>query len=397
MDFSLSAQQTMLRENVRRFCSEHYSSRHRLAQVHAQTGDSRKTWKRFAELGWLGAALPADVHGSQVTAVETAIIMEEFGRALVVEPYWSCAVMTGQLLNQCATPHQRAELLAPLVRGEMMLAVAHYETDGSGQLEHIEAVALAKGNGTYLVSGRKSMVVGGPAADKFIVSARIPYEAPSGDRISLFVIDRNSKGLSRLDYQLLDGSLACDLELVDVLVTEAELVGEKHSGMAAINYAADQAMVGLCSEAVGVIDSVLWMTRDYLRLRRQYGVPIATFQALQHRMADIFIEVELSRSILLRALSILGEKDPRIRRAGVLAALIHVCRSGLFACKNGIQLHGALGMTEEHMIGQYFKRLVVISGLFGGMDFHLERFAAELRRVIQDEVQPSRVGPLRTS
>jgi alkylation response protein AidB-like acyl-CoA dehydrogenase len=376
MDFSLSFSQTALQDSVKRFCREHYSLKSRASLLRSSDGYSRDHWKTFASLGWLGVTLPSDVHGLDATAIESAIILGEFGRALVVEPYWSCALMAGHLINS-GNARQRSELLVPLVAGELMVAVAHSEALSGSYVEHVETRAEDRGGGAYLLNGRKTMVVGGQGADKLIVSARTSGETKDRNGISLFVLDCAAEGVSRRAYQFLDGTKACDVDLADVRA-EGALIGRRDAGGAALNWAIDQAIVGLCAEAVGIIDSALWMTRDYLRTRRQYGVTLSTLQALQHRMADMFVEVELSRSMLFRALGSLGHPDETVRRTSVLAAHIHVCKSGMFVCKNAVQLHGAMGMTEEHMIGQYFKRLVVISGLFGGMDQELECVATAL-------------------
>jgi alkylation response protein AidB-like acyl-CoA dehydrogenase len=344
--------------------------------LEAPEGFSRAYWSTFAELGWLGVALPADVNGSGGGAVENALILEEFGRSLVLEPYWSCAVFAAQLLNYRATREQRFELLKPLVDGNLLIAVAHSEANAGACVEHVEAHAIDDINDGFVISGRKSLVVGGASADKFIVSARTSGATEDRVGISLFVVDRLASGLSRRHYKLLDGSVACDIEMTNVRVNKNDILGHRDSGAEAVELAVDQAAVGLCAEAVGIMDSVLYITSEYLKTRRQYGVTLSTFQALQHRMADMFVEVELSRSMLLRALSALNHEDRTARHLAALAARIHVSKSGKFVCNNGIQLHGAMGVVEEQMIGQYFKRMVVTSGLFGGVDQQLTRYSS---------------------
>ena len=375
MEFSLSSVQTALLDNVKRFCAKHHDLSSRASQLGSAEKLDLVCWKLFGDLGWLGASLPADVEGSGGGAIESAIILEEFGRHLVTEPYWSCAVFSGQLLDRCANARHRLELLQPMIDGRLIASVAHEEADSDGHLTHVGVRACEnRGGDGIVITGRKSLVIDGPHADVFIVSARTRGLVRDRHGISLFVVDRNAVGLRRTDYRTLDGRLACDLEFGNVCVEDTALLGSRDSGADAIEFAIDQATVGLCAEAVGIMDAVLWMTRDYLKLRRQYGVSLSTLQALQHRMSDMFVEVELSRSMLYRSLSALGEEDPAARHLAVLAAKIHVCQSGKFVCRNGIQLHGGMGMVDSHMIGQYFKRLSTIVGIVGGVEKQLSRF-----------------------
>ena len=376
MEFQLSSVQTALQDSVRRFCRERYDLRSRTTVLPTSDSFSRSHWSLFADLGWLGIGLDSDVNGSEGGAVELCIVLEEFGRSLVVEPYWTCVAVAAQLVNSCGTSQQRRQLLIPLIDGKLIIAFAHSEGYEHSHVGHVETRATLNGNGDHVITGRKSLVVGGPSANKFIVSARTSSSSNGGDGTSLFVVDDGADGLVRRDYRLLDGSSACDLEMSDVHVGPDALLGRKDCGRAGIDFAMDRAMVGLCAEAVGIMDSVLWMTRDHLRTRRQFGAPLSTFQALQHRMAEMFAEVELSRSMLFRALRLLSESNDAVRHSGVLAAYIRVCQGGAFVCRSGVQLHGAMGVVEEHMIGQYFKRLTVISKLFGTIDQQLDQLSA---------------------
>jgi alkylation response protein AidB-like acyl-CoA dehydrogenase len=377
--FSLSPEQIALQDNVKRFCRENYSLKDRTSILSCREGFSRSHWATFAELGWLGAAFPEDVGGTGGSAIDTAIILEQFGRSLVVEPYWSCAVFAGQLINFCASSRQRRELLAPIIAGELLFAVAHTEFEPTGCLDHVDTTAVEV-HGGYTINGKKSLVFGGPSADKFIVSGRTEGSARDQRGVSLFVIDRAAAGLGRRDYRMIDGTSSSDLTLENVEVAEDALLGPLGGGVDALQFAKDHASAALCAEAVGVMDAVLWTTRDYLRVRRQYGVTLNTLQALQHRMADMFVEVELSRSIFFRALSRLNDEDPMSRRVGALSARIHASKSGNFVCKNGVQLHGGVGMMEEHVAGQYFKRMSVISNIFGTAQQQMNECADILTR-----------------
>ncbi|MGZ7870416.1 acyl-CoA dehydrogenase family protein (plasmid) [Methylobacterium radiotolerans] len=361
MQLALSSSQLALQDSVRRFCRDHYSGvpRPRRADEH---------WNKFAELGWLGSALPVDVGGSAATPIETAILLEEFGRALVVEPFWSCVVLAGRLIDLGADRPHRAALLPPLVAGGLLIAAAHSEDAHSG-MDEVTTLAVETAD-AYTITGTKTLIIDGPNADKFIIPART-----SDGNIGLFLMDQEHLSSFISDYGLIDGRRACDLAFRNVQISRDALIGPPAQGRGALDAAIDEAMVGLCAEAVGILDSVLWMTRDHLKLRQQYGGPLSTQQALQHRMADMFVEVEMSRSAMLRALRSLMAGDPTARRQAALAAYIHVCRSGSFVCGNGIQLHGAVGMTEESIIGQYFKRFFVISKMFGDVSLQLNRFS----------------------
>jgi alkylation response protein AidB-like acyl-CoA dehydrogenase len=374
LKFTLSPEQTQLRESVTRYCKEHYSLRNRALILKSPGGFSRAHWTAFAELGWLGAAFPEDVGGTNGSAIESTIILEQFGRSLVVEPYWSYIVFAGQLINSFASVRQRSELLTPIIQGKLLVSVAHNEFESTGRLDHVNTTATLEQCG-YTVNGHKSLAFGGPSADKFIVSARTDGKTRDLKGIVLFAIDRQAAGLQRRDYRMIDGTPASDLTLKNVKVSRDALIGSVDGGLDALEFAKNQASVALCAEAVGVMEAVLFTTRNYLRLRRQYGVTLNTLQALQHRMADMFVEVELSRSILFRALSLLDDEDPANRHIGALSAKVHVGQSGKFVCKNGVQLHGGLGMTEDHIIGQYFKRLAVISNIFGSAQHQINECA----------------------
>jgi alkylation response protein AidB-like acyl-CoA dehydrogenase len=230
-------------------------------------------------------------------------------------------------------------------------------------------------DGEYLLEGHKVLVLGGSSADKFIVSARIAGRRSDASGISLFLVDRDARGLTRHDYRLVDGFRATDLTLSGVRVGPGALLGEPGQGTWALERAIDHTLVAMAAEACGAMDTLVWQTRDYLKTRSQYGATLNTYQALQHRMADMLIESELSRAMLLQGLAALNQADPVLRRKGVSATKVQVGRGGYFVGKNAIQLHGGLGVTEEFPVGHYFKRLVSIGYQLGDTNYHLQRFA----------------------
>jgi len=375
MKLSYSPEQLALQEAVRRFCDKSYNFLARNKRLASQEGFSREHWKLFAELGWLGAALPEDVGGSGGSAIDTAIIMDGFGRALVVEPFVASAVFAGQVVNAGASDEQRHDLLGAMVRGESILSFAHGEVESGGNTEYVETRATPA-DGGYVLNGHKTVVLGGPFADTFVVSARTSGEVASREGISLFLVKPDTPGVECKSYRLVDGSRAADLSFTDVRLPAQALLGREGAAIDAIELAVDHAIVAICAEACGAMDAALWMTRDYLKTRSQYGATLNTYQALQHRMADMLVESEMSRSMLYQALSALEQEDPALRRKGVAASKVLIGQRGQFVGANAIQLHGGMGVTEEYMIGHYFKRLVSISTQFGNVEFHLDRFGS---------------------
>jgi alkylation response protein AidB-like acyl-CoA dehydrogenase len=374
MEFSLSQDHVALQDSVKRYLKEKYDWKNRPSTTGNSEGFSRTHWATFAELGWFGAGFPEDVGGTNGSAIESSIILEQFGKSLVVEPYWSCIIFAGRLIEFCASQQHRHELLTPVIEGRLLIAVAHNEFEAAGSLEHVGTTA-AKVQGGYKLNGKKSLVFGGPCADKLIISARTDGEVRDRNGVGLFVVDRDAAGLKRADYYMIDGTSASDLVLDNVEIGDGALLAPLDRSVEALQFAKNHALVALSAEAVGAMDGVLWTTRDYLRMRRQYGTTLNTMQALQHRMADMFVEVELARSILFRALSTIGDVDSLKQSIGALSAKVHVAQSGRYVCKNGVQLHGGLGMTEEHVVGRYFKRVAVISNTFGTLQGQINECA----------------------
>ncbi len=370
MDFTFSAEQTALQDSVRRFREREYGFEQRRLIVESPDGFSADHWKTFAELGWLGVGLGEEAGGFGGGPIETALIFEEFGRGLVVEPLAAHVVALQALV--LAAGKGRQNLVAAMVAGEERIALAHFEPEGRGDSRHVSARVEAAGDG-YRLSGHKALVIGGASADRFLISAR------DGDGVSLFLVDRNAPGLRLQIYRTLDNHRVADIWMEGVALDTASLLGPRGGALDAIETAVDHGIIALCADAVGAMDAALWMTRDYLKTRQQFGTTLNNFQALQHRMADMLIETELSRSILYQGLAALGFPDRDARQAGVSAAKVQIAKGGLFVGGQAIQLHGGIGVTEEHPIGHYYKRLFVIAQLFGNADHHLDRFR---RRVL---------------
>ncbi|MGE0742396.1 MAG: acyl-CoA dehydrogenase family protein [Hyphomonadaceae bacterium] len=381
MDFTYSDEQQSLQDSVKRFCEREYPFEKRQASLKTADGFDRAHWAAFADLGWLGAGLSEEAGGFGGGPIENAIILEQLARGLSVAPFLSSAVIATQAVARLATSGQREELLAPLIAGESIAALAHGET-----AQHAFAPALGTkatvSKGGYRLNGRKTFVLGGQAADVLLVSAA------HGAGVSLFAVPSGANGVERVSYHAVDGRRVSDVMLKDVEVGADALIGSEGGAQDAIDFALDYGVVGLCAEAVGAMDAALWITRDYLKTRKQFGVTLNTFQALQHRMADMLVETELARSMLYRGIAALSLENPRARQRGVSAAKAQIGEAGFFVGTQAIQLHGGIGVTEEYVVGHYFKRLALVRGLFGSTDQHLTRFAECAEGQNEEELSP---------
>ena len=376
MEFSLSAEQSALRDNVRRFCKEQYGSKQRQLVARDDHGFRRAHWSQFAELGWLGAALPEDAGGFGGSAVECSIIAEEFGRTLVLEPYLAGAVAPAQAIHASVSATESRGLLDSLVSGQCVVALAHSEPGAGGwMLIHVvQTGARRASSGKYILNGTKEPVLGGsPRGSTRVISVRTPpaESRGRGNGLSLLVVDSHLPGILVRPFRLLDGTSAAELQFRNVIVPSTALLGTEGGGIEALESATASLLLGLCAQAVGAMDDVIAVTASYLKTRRAYGTTLITFQALQHRLADMLIELELSRSIAHKALSVFATTEDAAKRlAAASAAKALVGRSARFVGAHGIQLPGGIGMVEEYVIGQHFKQLTVFDNLCGNSDFH---------------------------
>jgi alkylation response protein AidB-like acyl-CoA dehydrogenase len=372
MDLSFSAEQEMLRENVGRYCRDRLE-RNRLQQD--DVAFSREHWTAFANMDWLGVLMPEEVGGVNGSVIDACIILEEFGRHLVIQPYLPCAVLAALTIERATNTAQRGALLGPMIRGELIVSLAHTELAARGDTACVETVAHRHSSGEYVLQGKKTLALAGPIADKFAVSARLASENGERGGIAVFLVDRNAAGMRCRDYHTIDDRCASDLTLEEVKVGKEALLITEDLGLLAIEEATDFAIIGLCAEAVGAMDKIIKVTAEYLKTRRAYGSTLNTFQALQHRLADMMVELELSRSMLYCAFAAFSGSNLVERRRIVSSAKALIGRSAKFVAANGIQLHGAQGMVDDYLIGQHFKQLTVIEAILGCSDFHWERCA----------------------
>lgn len=365
MDFNLTSEQQMLQDSVLRFLDKEYGFETRAKLVKAKQGGSADNWRTFAENGWLSAALPEEYGGLGGSFLDTALITQAFGRAMVVEPYLGCAVMAAQTLAAGGSATQKERRLPPLADGSRRIALAYSEPESRGMPLPVTTSAV-RTSGGYVLNGRKSLVLGATGAQTFIVSAQLA----GTEGITLFLVDAGSAGVTRTVLPLHDGSLAEEIIFDGVEVDTDAVLGQPGEGLVALQAGLDHGIVALCAELVGAMERVIEVTAEYLKTRKQFGVAIGSFQALQHRMADMAAESEVARSMLFAALASMESDDAATRQRTLSAAKVLVVRAAKFVCGQGIQLHGGIGMTEEYLVGHYFKRAIVGDLLLGSGERH---------------------------
>ena len=375
MDFSFSDEQALLQESVSRFITNDYGFDARQKNSRSEVGYSVENWKTFAELGWLGVPFAESAGGFGGGAVELMLMMEEFGKGLVVEPYVSTVVACGTALNVAGSEQQQAEHIPSIVDGSKLWALAFAEPQSRFNLADLTTSAK-KDSGKYLLNGYKAVVVGGPNADFFIVSVRTSGEQRDREGVSLFIIPSDAPGVSTRDYPTVDGQRASELTLDNVELDESSLLGQEDHGLSVLEQATDLATLAVGSEAVGCMEVLYKDTVEYCKNREQFGQPIGKFQVLQHRMVDMFMEHEQSKSLMFMAAMRWDEGYGPEAQKAVSAFKVQVGKSGKFVGQGAVQLHGGMGMTDELNIGHYFKRLTIIDTMFGNVDHHLRRFGS---------------------
>ena len=374
MDLSWSSEQQQLRDSVGRWVTQSYPFEARRKLIGSELGWSRDNWRQFAELGWLGAALPEDVGGIGGSAVETLIVMEAFGRGLVTEPYLSTVVLGAGLIAHAGSAAQKAALLGSVVEGKTLLAVAYAEPTSRYETFNVATTATKKANG-YALSGHKCVVINGGEADRLIVSARTAGAQRDARGISLFLVDPKAKGVRLKSYPTVDGGRAAEVMLDDVAVAASDAIGPVDGGLPILEHALDRGIAAVAAEASGAMAVLHDTTLDYLKTRKQFGVALSTFQALQHRMVDMFVHCEESKSMALKAALEVESEDAAARARTLSAVKVQIGKAGRSVGQESVQLHGGIGMTMEYKVGHYFKRLSCLDTLFGDVDYHLARFA----------------------
>jgi alkylation response protein AidB-like acyl-CoA dehydrogenase len=356
MDFELNDDQKMLQDSLQKFVQKDYTFDKRREYAAQPNGFSAEVWAQLAEQGVLGIGLPEE-HGGFGGEVEVMVVMEQVGRGLMLEPFLSTVVIGGGLLRDFGSSEQQAEIIPQIIAGECKIALAHHEDGARYALDHVNATASGG-----KINGKKTIVLDGGVADLFVVSAR------EGGKISLYLVKASDAGVKRSSYRTHDGKNAADVTFTNA---SGQLLGKAGEGLAALEAIVDQATAALCAEAVGAIDAINQATVEYTKNRKQFGTPIGKFQALQHRMADMFVLGVQARSMANLATGYSRDKDATLRRRKVSTAKAYIGNALRFCGQNAVQLHGGMGITDELAAGHYFKRLTLINQTFGDVGHHL--------------------------
>ena len=375
MDFDLSEDQMQLKDSAARLLKQRYGFTARRAIMSTEPGYSREMWAAYAKLGLLGLPFAHADGGFDGGAAGVMICSELMGEALALEPWLATIVLGGGFLRHAATGAQRATLLPGVIAGRTHLAFAHTEARSRFDLADCETSAMPSGGG-WALQGLKKIVLHGATADYLFVTARTSGDRCDPDGISLFLVPAGAEGVRKHGYRTTDGMRAADIGFDHVCVDAQALLGSPAEGLTVVERVVDEAIAALAAEAVGAMQGALTLTLEYLRTRKQFGRPIGTFQALQHRCADMMVAIEGARSMAMLAAMVASEDDAGKRASQMRAVKIEIGRAARFVGQQAIQLHGGIGMTDEYAVGHYFKRLTAIDTLFGDADHHLARLAA---------------------
>jgi pimeloyl-CoA dehydrogenase small subunit len=371
MDFDLTDEQRLLKDSVDRLVTDQYQFEQRKKYVAEPNGWSAGVWQQYAELGLLGLPF-AEAHGGFGGGpVETMIVMEAFGRGLVLEPYFATVILGGGLIRRGASTAQQQALLPQVTQGKLKLAFAHVERQSRYDLADVSTKAVQNG-GAWLLDGAKSVVLHGDCADRLLVTARVSGGRRDRAGVGLFLVDANGSGVSRRGYPTQDGLRAAEVTLSGA---RGEPLGDVGNALPVVEHVVDEAIAALCAEAVGTMQAMHETTLEYLKTRQQFGRPIGQFQVLQHRSVDMLVALEQARSMAMFAAVMAAEDDATERRRAIAAAKVQIGRSGRHVGQEAIQLHGGIGMTMEYKVGHYFKRMTMIDKMFGDADTHLAALA----------------------
>ena len=374
MNFELSEEQKMIQQSVERFVQENYDLTNRVKISSEDPGYSQDYWTAMAELGWLGLAFSEEDGGFGGNQIDTLVLMEQFGKGLVLEPFLANIVLGGGAIKRGGTPAIKESVLPNLIEGNLQLTLAYAEEQSRFDIEDVATAAREDGN-NFIINGKKSMVLNAESADKIVVVARTNGSQVDEDGISLFLVDATSAGIERENFPTVDGLRASEITFTDVEVSSDNLIGEKDKGFSILQAVVNDAILALSAEAVGAMEVLYKDTVEYTQQREQFDHPLSDFQVLQHRMVDMFMEYEQCKSLLLRA-TMETVQDPILAQRTVHALKHLIGKSGIFVGESAVQLHGGMGVTEELRIGHFFKRLLVIDSQFGNSDFHLDKFTS---------------------
>ena len=372
MRFSLTPEQQQLSDLVQRFLDEQYDFQTRRKILDSPAGWSRQVWSKLAELGLLALQVPEELGGMAPAVVETLLSVTAMGKAMLLEPYVSSAIVATTLIRELGSAQQRKEMLPAMASGDRIAVLAHLEAGARFDLQRVDTRARRSGSG-WALKGRKSVVLHAPAADALLVSARTSGEPNERAGISLFAVAREANGVALVPYRTLDGVCAAEVSLSDA---PGALVGEEGGAFGGIALAFDYGLAAICAEGAGALQAILDTTVEYTKTRNQFGVPIAKFQVLQHRMVEMLIHVEQARSMSYLAAMRAAEPPSRERRRALAAAKVVVGNACRFVGQQAVQLHGGMGVSDETAVSHLFRRLTALEIELGDTGFHLEQFIA---------------------
>ena len=372
MDFSLSEEQAMLADSIARFIDNDYDFESRQKIAGSGKGYSPEMWRNFAELGWTAVPFAEEDGGLGGGPIELMLLMQQFGRGLVVEPYLATIVMAGGVLQRAASAGQKEKWLTGIIDGSIQAALAFSEPQSRFEFTDIRTSAKKDGDG-YLLNGFKNLVLNGGNADLLVIPARTSGSQTDKDGITLFAVAADTSGIDKRSYATIDAHQAAELSLMDVQVDADSVIGEPEQGFAALAAVIDQATLAVCAEALGIMRTMQDKTVEYSKNRIQFGVPIGTFQALQHRMVDTLMALEQTQSLLLWTTMLNAAGDAGATKS-ISALKYQIGTAGQKLAQKAVQIHGGMGVTWELDISHYFKRFTAIELLFGNADFHLNRY-----------------------
>ena len=375
MDFEPSDDQRLLLESVSRMLADNYNFAQRKTYIAQPEGWSPAIWSQFAELGLLGLPFPEQYGGYGGGAQETMLVMQAFGKALVVEPFFPTVVLGGTAIMIAGTDAQKQAILPAIAEGSLKMAFAHAERQARYDLNDVVTTAKKDGS-AWVLDGFKTVVAHGDSADKLVVSARTSGDRYDVEGITLFLVDTNAQGVARRGYITRDETRAADISLSNVRVTE--VLGEVGKGLAIVEKIVEAGIAATAAETVGAMEAMNDMTLEYSKTRVQFGQPIGTYQVVQHRLADMFMTQEQGRSMAMLATMSLDNADPVERAHDLAMAKVGVGQAGRYVSQSAVQMHGGIGMTEEYAVGHYFRRCMVIERLFGDPAYYLHRLANEV-------------------
>jgi len=372
MNFELSEEQKMIQQSVERFVQENYDLPKRVEISSKDPGYNKDYWGSMAELGWLGLPFNEEDGGFGGNQIDTLVIMEQFGKGLVLEPFLANVVLGGGAIQMGGSEELKREILPSLIEGTKQVTLAYAEQQSRFDLEDVATSARQEGD-KYIINGQKSMVLNAESADHLVVVTRTSGGQVDEEGITLFLVDSNTKGLEKQNFPTVDGLRASEITLENVEVSTERIIGDIDKGFEILRAVSNNGILALCAEAVGAMEILYKDTVEYTQQREQFDHPLSDFQVLQHRMVDMFMEYEQCKSLLFRA-TMETIQDPKMAQKTIHALKHLIGKSGIFVGENAVQLHGGMGVTEELRIGHFFKRLLVIDSQFGNADFHLDKF-----------------------